>query len=76
MFRGPLGEAFRQDLTRHDGIAACDLFETRTIDGVIDQHRSDMHDHSRVLWLLWMFHRFLTDVHSRSSADTAPVLFG
>ena len=70
-FRGPLGEAFRRDIARNDGIAGCDLFRTSTVDRLIEQHRSGMHDHSRVLWLLWMFHRFLTDVHHWSPAGTA-----
>jgi asparagine synthase (glutamine-hydrolysing) len=72
-FRGPLGQSFQRDLTGDSGLADCGLFDTAAIRRLIEQHRNGSRDHSRLLWLFWMFHRFLTDVHTDSPAEFAPV---
>src|SRR5205085_8525428 len=73
-FRGKLGETFRRDLTHNGGMIDSGFFDIAAVDGLMNQHRSGLRDHSRVLWLLWMFHRFMTDVHTASPAETVPAL--
>jgi asparagine synthase (glutamine-hydrolysing) len=63
-FRGSLGESFRKEISGSRGLRDCGYFDGRVIDRLIEQHRSGLSDHSRVLWLLWMFQGFLNDVHS------------
>jgi asparagine synthase (glutamine-hydrolysing) len=65
-FRGPLKPAFRQAMTRESGkpgLAETGYFEMAEIDRLMNQHESGFHDHSRTLWLLWMFQGFLSKVH-------------
>ena len=38
---------------------ASGYFDTGVVDTMVSQHRSGLRDHSRTLWLLWMFQRFL-----------------
>jgi asparagine synthase (glutamine-hydrolysing) len=63
-FRGPLGESFRREVSARSGLGNSGFFDGKTIDRLIEQHRSGLSDHSRVLWLLWMFQGFLNDVHA------------
>jgi asparagine synthase (glutamine-hydrolysing) len=63
-FRGRLGESFQREVADKTGIIAAGYFSGKVIDKLIGQHRSGVHDHSRVLWLLWMFQGFLRDVHA------------
>ncbi|HVZ70374.1 MAG TPA: XrtA/PEP-CTERM system amidotransferase [Rhizomicrobium sp.] len=58
-FRGPLGEHFRLAMQTPGGLAASGYFDTGFIDTMVAQHRGGLRDHSRTLWLLWMFQRFL-----------------
>jgi asparagine synthase (glutamine-hydrolysing) len=62
-FRGVLGESFARDVADGSGLGASGLFRADTVEKLSNQHRRGLRDHSRVLWLLWMFHRFLKDVH-------------
>jgi asparagine synthase (glutamine-hydrolysing) len=66
-FRGALGESFARDISGANGLVASGFFEGGTIDRLIGQHRSGFSDHSRVLWLLWMFQGFLKTVHEPAS---------
>jgi len=66
-FRGPLGAAFERDLGAANGLAASGDFEIPYIKSLLQQHRGGLSDHSRTLWLCWMFDKFLRDVH------TAPI---
>jgi len=70
-FRGPLGESFRADVSGSDGLIASGYVEGAVIDTLMDQHRKGSHDHSRALWLLWMFQRFLAEVHLSPTAPAA-----
>ena len=71
-FRGPLGESFRADIADRTGLAASGYFDGAAIERLIDQHRSGARDHSRALWLLWMFQGFFKDIHT-APAVTSPV---
>jgi asparagine synthase (glutamine-hydrolysing) len=66
-FRGPLGENFRREISGKNGLGSSGYFDGKVIEKLIEQHRSGLSDHSRVLWLLWMFQGFLKDVHSPAS---------
>jgi asparagine synthase (glutamine-hydrolysing) len=63
-FRGPLGDTFRHQVSGKDGLGGSGYFDVKVIENLIEQHRSGLSDHSRVLWLLWMFQGFLNDVHA------------
>ncbi len=58
-FRGPLGEGFARALTGKNGLVASGYFDGKTVEKLTRQHQSGLLDHSRVLWLLWMFQSFL-----------------
>jgi asparagine synthase (glutamine-hydrolysing) len=58
-FRGTMGEHFRLAMQGEGGLAASGYFNIGMIDTMVAQHRSGTRDHSRTLWLLWMFQRFL-----------------
>ncbi|HVT25985.1 MAG TPA: XrtA/PEP-CTERM system amidotransferase [Rhizomicrobium sp.] len=58
-FRGTMGEHFRLAMQGEGGLAASGYFNIGMIDTMIAQHRTGARDHSRTLWLLWMFQRFL-----------------
>ena len=73
-FRGPLGESFRQEVTGPHGLFAVDYFDRRTIERLAQQHMSGLRDHSRVLWLLWMFQGFMKQVHT--APETASPSYG
>jgi asparagine synthase (glutamine-hydrolysing) len=63
-FRGPLGTGFRESLSAgsaHFG----DYFDLDVVQELFDRHQQGWVDNSRTLWLLWMFHGFLQDVHSK-----------
>ena len=66
-FRGPLGESFRREVSGRNGLGSSGYFDGKMIERLIEQHRSGLSDHSRVLWLLWMFQGFLNDVHAPAS---------
>ena len=70
LFRGPLGETFRRQVADKSGINAAGYFDGKVIDKLAEQHRSGLHDHSRVLWLLWMFQGFLKDIHTAHRSAT------
>jgi asparagine synthase (glutamine-hydrolysing) len=54
-----MGEHFRLAMQAEGGLATSGYFNIDTIDTMVAQHRSGLRDHSRTLWLLWMFQRFL-----------------
>jgi len=58
-FRGTMGEHFRLAMQTPGGLADSGYFDIAFIDTMVTQHRSGLRDHSRTLWLLWMFQRFL-----------------
>jgi asparagine synthase (glutamine-hydrolysing) len=67
-FRGPLKSAFRaalgDDRASGDGLAACGFFDMGEVSRLVERHETGRHDHSRALWLLWMFQGFLRQVHA------------
>ncbi len=58
-FRGAMGEHFAAAMQGEGGLAGSGYFNIAAIDTMVAQHRSGLRDHSRALWLLWMFQRFL-----------------
>ncbi len=58
-FRGQMGAHFRTSMNDGGGLAQSGLFNMGQIEVLMNQHQSGMRDHSRSLWLLWMFQRFL-----------------
>lgn len=69
-FSGTFGTAFRKNIADpNHGLAACGYFDAQAIDRLLSQHQSGLRDHARVLWLLWMFQRF---VEREDSSMTAP----
>jgi asparagine synthase (glutamine-hydrolysing) len=69
---GEMGAQFERDLNAAGGLAECGLFEMTTVKRLLEQHRTGLRDHGRILWLLWMFHHFLIQVHASPSVE--PVL--
>jgi len=67
-FRGSLGAAFERDLTSGGGMGASGDFQTSYIKSLLQQHRGGFSDHSRILWLCWMFDKFLREVHAVPAA--------
>lgn len=63
-FRGAHGESFRRDLACSNALAASGYFQGAVIERLFAEHQSALHDHSRVLWLLWNFQNFLKSVHA------------
>ena len=72
-FRGALGAAFQRDLSSDNGLAESGFFDLSVIDRIAGQHQRGLRDNSRLLWLLWNFHRFFIDVHAGSPAETLPM---
>ena len=68
-FRGPLGESFRAEVSSSSGLGNSGYFDSTMIERLIERHRNGLSDHSRVLWLLWMFKGFLNDVHAPSAVS-------
>lgn len=62
-FRGAMGAAFERDLAAGQGIAAAGLFDMPYIQALLQRHRQGLRDHSRTLFLCWMFDKFLREVH-------------
>jgi asparagine synthase (glutamine-hydrolysing) len=60
-FRGKMGRAFEREISQ--GAASGDYLEPREVATLLEQHRLGVRDHSRVLWLCWMFEKFMRDVH-------------
>ena len=58
-FCGTMGAHFRTAMQGEGGLAASGYFNVAMIDTLVEQHRRGIRDHSRALWLLWMFQRFL-----------------
>ncbi len=68
---GQMGTEFEHDLNAPGGLADCGLFNMATVMSLLTQHRRGQRDHSRILWQLWMFHHFLTRVHTAPSFSAA-----
>jgi asparagine synthase (glutamine-hydrolysing) len=57
-FRGPLGASFSRRLSSGADEMG-DYFDLKLVNRLYDSHRQGWADHSRTLWLLWMFQGFL-----------------
>jgi asparagine synthase (glutamine-hydrolysing) len=66
-FRGDFGLAFDGAVKRSAGTELPQFVNIKTVQALLDQHRRGSRDNSRTLWLVWMFERFLSEVHSRPS---------
>jgi asparagine synthase (glutamine-hydrolysing) len=68
---GQMGAEFERDLGAPGGLSDCGLFNMATVKQLLVQHRRGLRDHGRILWQLWMFHHFLTDVHAAPAVAEA-----
>jgi asparagine synthase (glutamine-hydrolysing) len=58
-FRGTMGRHLDDKLSSKTGLASADYLNPQTIHQLIGAHQSGRYDHSRTLWLIWMFEEFL-----------------
>jgi len=58
-FRGVLGEQFRARVRSKSQFASAGFLNPDVVDRLITQHQSGRYDHSRTLWLVWMFEAFM-----------------
>jgi asparagine synthase (glutamine-hydrolysing) len=58
-FRGPLGKQFEHDLAACRRAWVAEFLDLPAVERLLWQHRSGLRDHSRALWLTWMFQKFL-----------------
>jgi asparagine synthase (glutamine-hydrolysing) len=58
-FRGALGEHFRARVQSKGEFASAGFIDASFVDRLLLQHQSGRHDHSRALWLVWMFEAFM-----------------
>jgi len=58
-FRGIMGEHLDQKLSSKNGLASAGYLNPGTIHKLIADHQSGRADHSRALWLIWMFEEFM-----------------
>jgi asparagine synthase (glutamine-hydrolysing) len=76
-FRGSLGQHFRARLQSKSDFAAADFIEPDVVGRLMAQHQSGIYDHSRTLWLVWMFEAFMERENQRAPAPRAePVAAG
>lgn len=76
-FRGALGEHFIARVRSKRDFAAADFLNAQIVDELISQHQSGRRDHSRALWLVWMFEAFLEREQSATVPKVSrPVLAG
>jgi asparagine synthase (glutamine-hydrolysing) len=69
-FRGPLRNRVR-DAVLGERLMDTGLFERRMVGQLVDQHQSEVRDHSAPLWSLLMFDAFINQqVSSSAPADT------
>jgi len=64
-FRGSFGRAFETVLGGSANSELAEFVDLGVVKNLLAQHRSGTRDHSRTLWLVWMFERFLTETHAR-----------
>ena len=72
-FRGPLQERVREAVM-HGALAESGMFDTATLQRLLDQHCSGRRDHSVPLWSLLMFDAFLRRVHQQEANPLPDVL--
>jgi asparagine synthase (glutamine-hydrolysing) len=72
-FRGKMGQSFETDIRRGGDFMSDDYINPGEIVRLLQQHRNGVRDHSRALWLCWIFEKFMRDIHSRApnAADSA-----
>lgn len=58
-FRGALGRHFLETVRSKDTFASACYLNADVVDRLISQHQSGRFDHSRALWLVWMFEAFM-----------------
>ena len=58
-FRGPLGQHFRARMLSKSGLASAQFVDLATVQQLLEQHQSGWRDHSRALWLAYMFEAFM-----------------
>ena len=74
-FRGPLGEHFRARIQSKGDFAAVDYINSDRVGQMLAQHQSGKYDHSRALWLVWMFEAFMEkELGARATPSPQSVL--
>jgi len=58
-FRDAMGRHFRDAVRSGRRFAAADYLDVDVVDGLLAQHLGGKYDHSRSLWLVWMFEAFM-----------------
>ena len=67
-FRGPLGTFLERKLNDKSEFSSAEFLDVEMVHRLITAHRAGSADHSRALWLIWMFESFLEREHAASSA--------
>jgi len=58
-FRGPMGAFLDAKVNGNNEFASADYLKIETIRRLIREHQAGRSDHSRELWLVWMFESFM-----------------
>jgi asparagine synthase (glutamine-hydrolysing) len=58
-FRGALGQHFLETVRSKNSFASAHYLNVDVVNRLISQHQSGRFDHSRALWLVWMFEAFM-----------------
>ena len=65
-FRGTMGQHLDDKLKSKAGLACGEYLNTEAIHQLIGAHQGGRIDHSRALWLIWMFEEFLESENSNA----------
>lgn len=66
-FRGNFGRGFETTLGRSSRAELAEFVDIKTVESLLSAHRRGARDHSRTLWLVWMFERFLAVTHRQAT---------
>jgi asparagine synthase (glutamine-hydrolysing) len=69
-FRGPMGAFLDAKVNGKNEFASAEYLNIETVRPLIREHQAGRSDHSRELWLIWMFESFLEREHA--AAHIAP----
>jgi len=76
-FRGALGRQFLQTVRSRTSFASAHYLNVDVVDRLVSQHQSGRCDHSRALWLVWMFEAFMErELGAASEPAATSVLAG
>jgi asparagine synthase (glutamine-hydrolysing) len=75
-FRGPLGNNFRTKVVSKTKYASADFLNVDAVERLLSEHQSGRHDHSRALWLVWMFEAFMEREHMEPKSAQVSMVAG